>query len=352
MNRISGCALTRAQTLLPLALLASFTATAASGAPSATPVSYIAYYEQDGGPSSKALHDRNAYFNGLATDSFAVRSTGKLTGDVPLDDLRYASGLGIKSYAVVSNFAGSDFDGALAHSVIASSSATNNFIASSLQKLAAGNYTGLNIDFESVARKDRRAYTAFVTTVAQAMHAKNYSVVVSIPAMTQDDPSSDWTGAFDLAALGQQADIIQLMTYDENGSWSDAGPVAGLDWMESAVQYATSVVPAGKVSLGIPAYGYDWNLANPSANAQISWKAIAPLLASSNASPEWDDASSSPHFHYATNGQDHVVWYENARSLQAKMALVPKYGLSGASVYALGMEDRAFWESLEGTTKQ
>ena len=216
-----------------------------------------------------------------------------------------------------------------------------------LKKLAASHYSGINLDFESVTAKDRPAFTAFVATLAKAMHDAGYLVFISVPAELQDDPTDDWTGAFDLKALGELVDLVQLMTYDENGSWGDPGPVAGLDWVEKAVSFTASVVDSGKISMGIPAYGYDWNLAQKKANTQIAWRDIAPLLARTRTSAFWDPAASSPHFSYSQNGEKHVVWYEDAKSLGLKFALVAKYHLAGISIWALGMTDDAFWSAIK-----
>jgi spore germination protein YaaH len=124
--------------------------------------------------------------------------------------------------------------------------------------------------------------------------------------------------------------------------------VAGLDWVTAAVEYAASVAPAAKISMGVPAYGYDWDLTDPTADTQIAWSSIAPLIASCGATPQWDATSSSPYFTYtAADGRDHVVWYENAASLAAKGALVTSRALAGISVYALGMEDASFWEAID-----
>lgn len=341
LSRRAACLLV---TMAPLLATQAF-ATVRSNIP-ATPAT-LAYYENDDGASSAALHQRNAYFNQIATDTFAVSSSGKVTGDAPTADLQYARSLGMQRFAVVSNFEGSDFNTQLAHDVITKTKATTTFTNGMLGKMAAGGYTGINIDFESVDRKDRKAFTAFVDTVARAAHAKGYLVVVSVPAELADDPKDDWTGAFDFAALGQSVDIVQLMTYDENGSWGDPGPVAGLDWVEEAVKYTVSVVPASKVSLGVAAYGYDWDLTDASNNTQVPWTSIAPTLQQTGAVPQWDEVTSSSHFAYTSGGHEHVVWYEDQRSVKTKSALVAAYGLAGTSVYALGMEDQTFWEALQ-----
>jgi spore germination protein YaaH len=342
---VRGSAATFSLATIPLLLAVS--ATAASTDHATVPPAYLAYYEEDGGSSSTALHQRNAYFNQIATDSFAVNSSGKVSGDAPAADVKFAAGLGMQRYAVVSNFEGSDFNTSIAHAIVTKPKAITTMTAGMFDLMAANGYTGINIDFEAVDPKDRKAFSAFVDTVAKAAHAKGYQVAVSVPAELRDDPTDDWTGAFDFAALGQSADVIQLMTYDENGPWGDPGPVAGLDWVGSSVKYAVSVVPSSKVSLGVPAYGYDWDLTDSTQSTQIPWTSIASTLQATGAVPQWDQATSSPHFTYTASGHKHVVWYENQQSLAAKSALVSDYALAGISVYALGMEDQAFWQALQ-----
>lgn len=333
---------------IPL-LIASAPAVSKNKVTAPTPAN-LAYYEDDGGASSTALHQRNTYFNQIATDSFAVTSSGKVTGDAPTADLNFARSLGMQRFAVVSNFQGTDFNTTIAHDIVTKPKAVTTLTNDMLSRMAAGGYTGINIDFESVDRKDRKAFSAFVDTVAKAVHAKGYQVIVSVPAELSDDPTDDWTGAFDFAALGQSADVIQLMTYDENGPWSDPGPVAGLDWVEGSVKYAVSVVPSSKVSLGVPAYGYDWDLTDSTQSTQVPWTSIAPTLKETGAVPQWDQATSSPYFSYTSGGHNHVVWYENQQSLATKSALVSTYKLAGVSVYALGMEDPSFWQALQAST--
>src|ERR1039458_3683813 len=134
-------------------------------------------------------------------------------------------------------------------------------------------YTGINIDFESIDYTDRKAFSSFVHDVAQKMRRAGYLTVVSVPAELKANPEDSWTGAFDFASLGEAADILQVMTYDQHGPWGLPGPVAGLNWVEPCVVYAASVVAPDKLSLGIPAYVYDWNT-TAKTGVQVFWKDI------------------------------------------------------------------------------
>jgi spore germination protein YaaH len=309
-----------------------------------SPKAIMAYYESSG--SGHSLRTFAPYLNQIPTDVFAIDAQGKVSGSAPAGVLAFARSHGMQTFATVSNFGNSGFVPFIAHNILTHPTIRAQAIANMLAVVQLYDYSGVNIDFEAVPRTDRAAFTKFITEVGKAMHGAGYLSVISVPAELQDDPNDSWSGAFDFKALAPHLDILQLMTYDENGPWGPPGPVAGLDWVEPCVQFAASVVPSSKISMGLPAYGYDWNLSNGT-GVQVDWKNIPALMAKFDASPQWDANSSSPYFTYTTpGGSNHVVWYENSQSVPLKTALVNTYNLAGVSVFALGFEDITFWQAV------
>jgi spore germination protein YaaH len=306
----------------------------------------LAYLSDSEKKAPDALRARFHYFNQLAVDVYTADANGNVRGKTPEADLAFAQSKGLPTYATVSNYAGHDFNAGIAHSIITSQDHTRQFIVQMLGKLAEGHYRGINVDFESVQPQDRAALSDFLATIGRAMKAAGYLTIVSVPAEGKDDPSNSWSGAFDYNAIGAAVDTVQLMTYDENGPWGAPGPVAGLDWVEACVTYAVSVIPPGKISLGVPAFGYDWDLTDKSKDSQFNWDQVPTLLSRTGTVEQWDADSSSPFVTYESGGRQHIVWFENARSLGLKAQLVAKYHLGGLSVWALGQEDDAFWQAL------
>jgi spore germination protein len=332
--------MTHPQKLLRV-LLVAVGALVVTGTSAASSKAVMAYYESTG--SDAALHSFYSYMNQLPTDTFGVDIHGNLSGNAPTAALSFARSKGMLTFATISNFGVSDFDPKIAHAVVTNPARKARFISNALKLVQASNYSGVNIDFEAVPNKDRTAFSTFIRDVAAAMRRGGYLTVVSVPAELKDNPSDSWTGAFNFRSIGRNADILQLMTYDENGPWGPPGPVAGLDWVKPCVQFAVSVVPSSKVSLGIPAYGYDWNT-TLTTGVQVPWKSIPALISRTGAIPQWDATSSSPFFTYqAKDGSNHVVWYEDTKSIPLKSALAVSYDLAGVSVFALGFEDQNFW---------
>jgi spore germination protein len=333
---------------LYVVLLTAIVALPSALAQAASPGSskQIMAYLESAGSSYDSLAAFYGYMNQMPTDTFAVDVHGTVTGTAPTQALQFAKSKGMKTFATVSNFDAIGFDPKITHAILTESKPRTRAIHQMLTLVRHWGYSGINIDFESIDHTDRRAMTSFVQDVARKMRAAGLLTVVSVPAELKDNPEDSWTGAFDLASLGRSADLLQVMTYDENGPWGSPGPVAGLNWVEPCIVFAASVVAPSKLSLGIPAYGYDWNT-TAKTGVQIFWKDIPALLAKTGATPQWDSSSSSPYFTYrAADGSSHVVWYENEKSIPLKSSLAVSYKLAGVSVFALGYDDLNFWQAV------
>jgi spore germination protein len=332
------------QRLLGALIITATLGFGATGASAADNRVVMAYYESSG--SSGSLHSFYSSMSQLATDTFGADIQGNVTGRAPAKAVSFARSKGMLTFAVISNFGKAGFDPKIAHAILTIPARRARFLAEALEVVEASHYSGVNIDFEAIPHEDRAAFSSFVHDVAKGMRAEGFLTVVSVPAALNGNPNNSWTGAFNFKTIGRDADILQLMTYDENGPWGPPGPVAGLDWVTACLQYAVSVVQPRKISLGIPAYGYDWNT-TLTTGVQVLWKDIPALISSTGARPQWDSTSSSPFFNYqAKDGSNHVVWYEDSTSVPLKSALVISNNLAGASMFALGFDDQDFWTAV------
>ena len=295
----------------------------------------------------------------LSIDVFNVQDDGSITQYDDLGAADYAFTHDIRAYACVSNYRGEplyDFDPELARAAILTHRDT---FLSQLEAIARDErYAGINIDLESIAysddiEADRAAFTAFIEELAARLHATCKELIISVPAKSAESPNDDWAYPFDLAALGQAADYLQVMTYDQHGPWGEPGPVAGLDWVEQSTAYAAGLVVPAKLLLGLPAYAYDWDLTafdegQAGAVGELYWTDMPDLLALPGAQVGRDLDADSPYLNYSKDSHAHVVWYEDADSIRSKASLVGRYNLGGIAVWALGQEDERFWEAVDG----
>lgn len=310
-----------------------------------TPDKVVLAYAVNTAASRAAAMNNTSPVNAVSIDVLQVSATGTLTGTLPADLLASNRTTGKASYACIIVAHGpSGIDPDIAHAALVTnrSATLQNIVALARSQTL----TGINLDFEGLYPADRGAYSSFVAELASQLHKISVKLVLSVPPKLTDSTTNTWAWPYDFASLGQSADFLQVMTYDQHYSRSTPGPVAGISWMQAALQYATSVVPAGKVLLGLPAYGYDWNLTK-NIGVSVPYKDMPALLMSTNATPQWDATTQSAHFNYvAPDGSSHAVWYETSQGIQAKAHLANTLNLAGVSVWVLGSEDSSFWAGV------
>ena len=308
--------------------------------------------------SLAALQSFSTFINIVSADIFTLKSDGSIAGNDDLGVAAASRSLGIQVYACINNFnsdpAVNGFDPALAQAAIVRHKA---LVISNLVALAQrGGFDGINIDIENLTYSKnidavRADFSSFIHDLAAQLHTNGIKLIISVPAKTADSTDDTWSYPFDLASLGQDADYLQLMTYDEHTPSGEPGPVSGADWVKSCVVYASSLVDPSRLLIGLPAYGYDWDLTasnqtkNTFSASDFSWTDIPTLLAKSTSTAQWDITSQSPFLTYTEKGHDHVAWYESAGSIQAKTKLIPIYTLAGFSMWSLGKEDQSFWQA-------
>jgi spore germination protein len=206
------------------------------------------------------------------------------------------------------------------------------------------NYAGIDIDYEDLHAGDRQVFTAFVTRLAVALHARDKVLSVAVFAKTSNAGNDPRNVAQDYAAIGRVADQVRLMGYDYHWATSAPGPVAPVSWLREVLHYAKTQIPASKIILGIPLYGYDWSGGQ---GAGISWLQALRLARQYHAAPHYDTTSQAPWFSYTdTSGARHTVWYENTASSRAKFDVAQGAGIAGVYLWMYGYEDTGTWSAL------
>lgn len=227
-----------------------------------------------------------------------------------------------------------------------------NLIDNLLQTMEEKNYGGIDIDFEYIPAEDRIAFAEFVTRVRMAANAAGYPVSVALAPKTSDDQPGLLYGGKDYRLLGEAANHVLLMTYEWGYTYGPPMAVAPIHKVREVVEYALTRIPAEKINLGIPNYGYDWPLPyekGVTAARTISNTEAVEIAIANNAVIEFDQVSMSPHFTYEKDGIMHEVWFEDVRSLNEKFALIREYRLRGAGYWQIMNLFRANWLLLADT---
>ena len=239
-----------------------------------------------------------------------------------------------------------NFDKQIAKWSLFSPSAQKRMVEGTLKLLESEpRYKGVVIDIENTSPGDRNHFSAFIRRMYEALHPKGYKVFTVVGPKEQDIPKAMWTRAFDYKEIGKYSDFVILMTYNQHWKGGPPGPCAGIDWFEACVKYACECMPAEKVIAGIPFYGYDWP-SKPPATSLTHKKASALIDRIKPKKIEWSEEYATPWFTYVENGDRHEVWFEDVRSVAAKLEVCRKLGVGGVAAWRLGDEDPRFWEII------
>lgn len=216
-------------------------------------------------------------------------------------------------------------------------------------------YERLDIDFEFIKPEDKEGFIGFIQKAVDLLHPQGLTVHVDLAPKTSAEQAGLLYEAHDYRRIGEIADTVLLMTYEWGYTYGPPMAVAPLDKVRQVVEYAVTEIDVNKIYLGIPNYGYDWKLpfvrgttkAETLGNEQAMQRAIqygSEIL--------YDEAAMSPYYYYtAADGATHVVWFENAVSIQAKLDLIREFGLLGAGYWNLMRSFTQNWRLLEAEFK-
>lgn len=210
---------------------------------------------------------------------------------------------------------------------------------------------GINIDFENMYAEDKDLFSKFIIELAPRL--KEVGMVLSVD-VTAPDGSDTWSLCFDRNVIGDVADYIVFMAYDQHGTSSvEAGTVAGYNWVEANIKkfLGQEDVEAEKIILGMPFYTRTWWYANGDLKTtSVDMKDVDRILPE-DAQRAWDDALKQNYVKYTKNGIEYEMWIEDVESIKAKLSLIEKYKLAGASYWEYGREDESVWPVIAEALK-
>jgi len=242
------------------------------------------------------------------------------------------------------------FSNELAHIALNDSGVQANLIENVVRVMGQKGYRGLDIDFEYVFPEDALPYAAFLRNLNLRLSPLGWPVVVALAPKTSATQQGLLYQGHDYAALGAAADQVLLMTYEWGYTYGPPMAVAPLPNVRRVVEYALTELPAEKIWLGVPTYGYDWPL--PFVQGVTRAQSLSPQTALSlarrfGAAIQYSESAQAPWFRYTDGlGVEHEVWFEDARSIRAKLALIPEYGLLGVGYWNLMRRFPQNWRVL------
>ena len=260
--------------------------------------------------------------------------------------INWAHSNGYRVWPWVANEATNKADKDLTSEILNDYKLREKLINSIVSAVEMYNLDGINLDFENMYESDKDAYSRLVIELAPRL--KELGKVLSVD-VTAPDGSPDWSLCFNRNVIGDVADYVIFMAYDQhNQSSTEAGTVAGCDWVEANINkfLGQEGVKPEKIILAMPFYTRVWNVTDGGlSSSAVDMKSQSTLIPG-DAKITWDDSLKQNLAEYEKNGRTYKVWMEDAKSLKCKLDLVKKYSLAGGAFWRKDQETSDVWKVI------
>ncbi len=262
---------------------------------------------------------------------------------VPIDDealIAQAKTAGVGSIMILAPMtANLEFNSQIAHDMFVNPEGQAALIENIVETMQAKGYQGLDIDFEFIPPEDKQNFLNFITAVANRLRPLGLLTLVALVPKTSGEMTGLLYEAHDYPTIGAVADIVLLMTYEWGYTYGPPMATSPLNNVRRVLDYGVSVIPREKILMGIPNYAYDWPL--PFVRGETAAESISNQEAIERAAQyrvviQFDEQAQAPFYNYTNaEGVAHVVWFDDARSMDAKLRLIPEYTLRGAGIWQI-----------------
>ena len=314
-----------------------------------------AYVEPIGGTVSPELEQsaRSAapFLTYLAPFSYQIKRDGSLQPP-PLNNFPAIAQMNNATLMMaITNLEEGQFSTELAGILLTSEEIQNRLLDNIIAIANQQNFKDIHFDLEFISPDLRENYNNFLRKAKSRLSPLGFLLSTALAPKTSSTQTGLLYEAHDYRAHGEIVDFVILMTYEWGWSGGPPMPVSPIGPVRQVIQYALTQMPANKIMMGQNLYGYDWTLpfipGGPFARAVSPQRAIE-IAAENNVAISYDNTAQAPFFYYIDNqNRQHVVWFEDARSIQAKFDLVKELNIRGVSYWKLGLPFPQNWLLIE-----
>ena len=242
---------------------------------------------------------------------------------------------------------------------------------------------GIDIDFENKTAETRPYFSAFLRELSTALHKEKKQLICTVEARTPPESRYATTSqevlskveySNDYKVIGAVCDQVRIMAYDQanddqrlvnQNNGNTYKPVADIDWVEKIATLALRDIPAKKIILGVPTYGYKYEIITQPDSTSPKYSRIGSMnfnyaddLAKSLHLTPIRNSAGELSFVYSTSTdlegkplgayKQYLVWYSDAKAIADKVKIAKLYKLGGVVVFKIdGGNDPQIWNVLK-----
>ncbi len=350
---------------------------------------WIPYWQKTAGASSTVanldkLTQISPFAFELQTDG-TIKDALKINEEPWISLMASAKKKNIKVYPTILSYPRNDAEKNYQYLLLAQKKKRTAHVAAIRALVKKYKFDGIDIDYEAKLAETKPYFSAFLTELSTALHKDKKKLICTVEARTPPESKYATTSkeilsrvdyANDYKTIGKVCDQVRIMAYDQAGD--DANlvnqnksvgnvykPVADIEWVKKVVTMALWEIPAKKILLGVPTYGYKYEIIPATGTSSVRYSRIGSMnfnyadqLARSLNIPPVRSSGGELSFTYGTttdiNGnqlgsfKQYLVWYSDSMAIADKIKIAKLYGLAGVVVFKLdGGQDPKIWQVLK-----
>ena len=210
-------------------------------------------------------------------------------------------------------------------------------------------YEGVTIDFENLKGNDvKEGFTQFLRDLKIELDKINKKLYVAVQPKLKN--SSEYFNGYDYKEIGSIADKVIIMAHDYapniiNSSVMESGftttPVTPFDEVYYAIKSTINEIEnKDKLVLALSMNSAGWT---KKSGEIINAKPFKPVSDEINkkikqgATYTYSQKYRNPYITYVDADGEHIVWYEDEKSINDKIKLSKMFGINSISIWRLGI---------------
>ena len=199
-------------------------------------------------------------------------------------------------------------------------------------------------------KADKDSLSRFIIELKPRLEQIDAKLSVDV---TEPDGSDNWSLCYDRNIIGDVADYIVFMAYDQTAKSSKKpGSVAAYNWVEKNLKkfIDNEEVDPGKIILGVPFYTRLWKVNKEGISesaSNIPMKDQQKYIDKAT-NKKWLNDEKQNYIEYSDNsGYIYKMWIEDEDSIEQKLNLIQEYKLAGVAFWQKGNEIDSIWSIIK-----
>ena len=306
----------------------------------------LAWFQVSGTAGNSSIDNNISTISGvnvIAPTWYSVTdASGNMSSYASADFVSKMHQRGIDVWALVSDF-DTNVDFAQLYS---SKAARTNMVNKLVGEAKSYGFDGINLDYENIKSAYAKDYLQFVRELSVA--CERNGIVLS----TDNYKPEAYNRCYNLKEQSRFVDYVIVMAYDEHYAGTDAGSVASLPFVKEAVEDTVQLVGKEHVIAGIPFYTRIWTTTDGITTSRaVGMQAAIDQLNSDGQVALWNDDCGQYVASYTVGSSTRQIWFEEEKSIEAKMQVIQQENTAGVACWKLGLEKFTVWSVISQYNK-